>query len=202
MQPYRWTALAAVAGLALAATAAHAQAPARQMVRGVVTDAKPNALTIKGKDGKPVTVGLADGWTVAVMKPIDASEIKEGSFIGTAEMPQPDGVGKSLEVHVFPPGVKMGEGHYNWDLKPGSMMTNGTVGKVVVAKGGREMDVVYSYGTRHIIVPPKVPIVQITAGDKALVKKGVPVFIVAASTPAGLMANSVSVGVNGKPPAM
>jgi hypothetical protein len=201
MRPDCWTVLAAVAGLTLS-FAAQAQAPARQMVRGVVTEAKPNALTLKGKDGKPVTVGWADGWTVAVMKPIDASEIKEGSFIGTAEMPQADGNGKSLEVHVFPPGVKMGEGHYNWDLKPGSMMTNGTVGKVVVAKGGREMDVSYSYGVRHILVPPKVPIVQITAGDKALVKKGVAVFMVAAQTPNGLVANSVSVGEKGKAPAM
>ena len=201
MTPNRWTVLAAVAGLTLAASAS-AQAPARQMVRGTITEAKPNALTIKGKDGKPVTVGLADNWTVAVMKPIDASEIKEGSFIGTAEMPQADGNGKSLEVHVFPPGVKMGEGHYNWDLKPGSMMTNGTVGKVVVAKGGREMDVTYSYGTRHIVVPPKIPIVQITAGDKAMIKKGVPVFMVAAQTPNGLMANSVSIGEKGKSPPM
>jgi len=197
----RWTVLAAVAGLTLAG-AAQAQAPARQIVRGVVTDAKPNAVTVKGKDGKPVTVGLVDGWTVAVMKPIDASAIQEGSFIGTAEMPQADGNGKSLEVHVFPPGVKMGEGHYNWDLKPGSMMTNGTVGKVVVAKGGREMDVSYSYGTRHIVVPAKVPIVQITAGDKAMVKKGVAVFIVAGPTPGGLMSNSVAVGEKGKAPPM
>ena len=202
MTPIRWTALAAVAGLTLTAMAAHAQAPARQVVRGVVTDAQPKSVTIKGKDGKPVTVGLADGWTVAVMKPIDASAIKEGSFIGTAEMPQADGNGKSLEVHVFPPGVKMGEGHYDWDLKPGSKMTNGTVGKVVVAKGGREMDVTYSYGTRHIVVPPKIPIVQITGGDKALVKKGVSVFIVAVPSPGGLVSNSVSVGENGKPPPM
>jgi hypothetical protein len=202
MRTHHWTALAALAGLTLTA-AAQAQAPAaRQVVRGVITDAQAKALVIKGKDGKPVTVGLADGWTVAVMKPIDASEIKEGSFIGTAEMPQADGNGKSLEVHVFPPGVKMGEGHYNWDLKPGAMMTNGTVGKVVVAKGGREMDVTYSYGTRHIVVPSKVPIVQITAGDKALIKKGVAVFIVAAQTPGGLMSNSVSVGEKGKAPPM
>ncbi len=202
MRTHRWTTLAAVAGLTLTAVAAQAQAPARQVVRGVITDAQDKVLVIKGKDGKPVTVGLADGWTVAVMKPIAASEIKEGSFIGTAEMPQADGAGKSLEVHVFPPGVKMGEGHYNWDLKPGSMMTNGTVGKVVVAKGGREMDVVYSYGTRHIIVPPKVPIVQITGGDKAMIKKGVAVFIVAAQTPTGLISNSVSIGEKGKAPPM
>ena len=193
-------ALAAVA--VLAAASAHAQVPALKIVRGVVTEVKPAQLTLKDKDGKPVTVMLGDSWNVAVMKPIKADAIQPGSFIGTAEMPQADGTGKSLEVHVFPPGVKMGEGHYGWDLKPGSMMTNGTVGKVVASKSGRELDVTYSYGTRHIVVPPKVPIVQMTPGTKDMVKKGTAVFIVAVQTPAGLKANSVSIGEKGKGPAM
>ena len=193
-------ALAAVA--VLAAASAHAQVSALKIVRGVVTEVKPAQLTLKDKDGKPVTVMLGDSWNVAVMKPIKADAIQPGSFIGTAEMPQADGTGKSLEVHVFPPGVKMGEGHYGWDLKPGSMMTNGTVGKVVASKSGRELDVTYSYGTRHIVVPPKVPIVQMTPGTKDMVKKGTAVFIVAVQTPAGLKANSVSIGEKGKGPAM
>lgn len=88
---------------------------------------------------------------------------RPGSFIGTA-MPKKDGTGKSLEVHVFPPGVKMGKGHYGWDLKKGSMMTNGTVGQVVAKKGSRHWEVSYSYGKRKITVPANVPIVQI-AGE-------------------------------------
>src|SRR5690349_7669519 len=172
------TAVAAVA--TLSAGAAWAQAPAGPMVvRGVVTAMDAGSLTVKGDKGAKTTVGLAPSWSVAVMKPVQPDAIQPGSFIGTAEMPQKDGTGKSLEVHVFPPGVKMGEGHYGWDLKKGSMMTNGTVGTVVAGKkGSRQLEVNYSYGKRTITVPAKVPIVQITPGARSQVKPGVPVFLV------------------------
>lgn len=200
--------LFSLAATALAATLVAAPVlaqtpPARTIVRGVVTQVKPDGLVLKGKDGKPVTVGLAPSWTVAIMKPIAATAIQAGSFIGTAEMPQADGTGRSLEVHIFPPGVKMGEGHYNWDIKAGSMMTNGTVGKVVASPNGRELDVTYSTGTRHIVVPPKVPIVEITPGTQADIKRGVSVFLIAVPGPGGaLVTNAVSTGVHGAAPPM
>ena len=196
---------AAAAVATLSAGAAWAQAPAGPMVvRGVVTAMDANSLTVKGDKGAKTTVGLAPTWSVAVMKPVAPDAIQAGSFIGTAEMPQKDGTGKSLEVHVFPPGVKMGEGHYGWDLKPGSMMTNGTVGTVVAGKkGSRQLEVNYSYGKRTITVPANVPIVQITAGKREMVKVGAPVFMVVQKGANGqLMAGSVSVGENGAKPAM
>ena len=84
----------------------------------------------------------------------------------------------------------MGEGHYGWDLKPGSMMTNGTVGTIVTGKkGSRELDVSYSYGQRHhITVPANVPVVQIGPGKREMVKVGVPVFMVVQKTANGMMA--------------
>ena len=195
--------LAGALALTLLLVAAPALAQtAPLIVRGVVTVAKSDSLTVKGKDGKMTTIGLTPAWSVSVMKPITMAAIQPGSFIGTAEMPQKDGRGKSLEVHVFPPGVKMGEGHYAWDLKKGSMMTNGTVGKVTASKKGQELEVAYSYGTRKIAVPKNVPIVQITGGDRAMIKPGASVFLVAQSTAKGLMAASVSTGENGKAPPM
>jgi hypothetical protein len=197
---------AAAAVVTLSAGAAWAQAPAAgpSVVRGVVTAMDASSLTVKGDKGVKTTVGLAPTWNVAVMKPVAPDAIQAGSFIGTAEMPQKDGTGKSLEVHVFPPGVKMGEGHYGWDLKPGSMMTNGTVGTVVAGKkGSRQLEVNYSYGKRTITVPANVPIVQITGGKREMVKVGTPVFMVVQKGANGqLMAGSVSVGENGAKPAM
>ncbi|HEY2356289.1 MAG TPA: hypothetical protein VGH86_02470 [Phenylobacterium sp.] len=197
---------AALAALALSATSALAQpaAPAAPtVVRGTVTALSDASMTVKTDKG-PQVVGLAPSWSVAVMKPVAIDAIQPGSFIGTSEMPNKDGTsGKSLEVHVFPPGVKMGEGHYGWDLKPGSMMTNGTVGEVVAGKkGSRELDVSYSYGKRHITVPANVPVVQIAPGTRGLVKVGTPVFMVVQKTPTGMMAGSVSVGENGAKPPM
>ena len=196
-------ATAAVA-VSLVASAAWAQAPAApSVVRGVVTAMDASSLTVKGDKGVQ-KVGLAPQWTVAVMKPVAPDAIQPGSFIGTSEMPQKDGTGRSLEVHVFPPGVKMGEGHYGWDLKKGSMMTNGTVGTVVAGKkGSRQLEVNYSYGKRTITVPANVPIVQITGGQRTMVKVGTPVFMVVQKGAGGqLTAGSVSIGENGKAPPM
>ncbi len=194
--------LAAVS-VALAQPApAPAAPPMPQIVRGAVTTLGDDKVALKTRDGKTVEVTLTKTWSVQVMKPIKASEIQAGSFIGTAEMPQADGSGKSLEVHVFPPGVKMGEGHYGWDLKKGSMMTNGTVKKVADSRKGRALDVTYFTETRHIDVPPKTPIVQITPGDRGLVKPGAKVFMVVASTPNGLMSTAIAVGEHGKAPPM
>lgn len=193
------------AAASLAAGGAVAQTPAAPtVVRGTVTAMDASSLTVKGEKGGVTRVALAPTWTVAVMKPVTPDAIQPGSFIGTAEMPRKDGTGKSLEVHVFPPGVKMGEGHYAWDLKKGSMMTNGTVGKVVSGKrGSRQLEVSYSYGKRSITVPANVPIVQITGGQRSQVKPGIPVFMVVQKGAGGqLTAGSVSIGENGKKPPM
>jgi hypothetical protein len=198
-------AMAAAAVVTLAGSAAQAQAPAGPtVVRGTVTAIDANSVTVKNERGGGSTkVGLAPTWTVAVLKPVTPDAIKPGSFIGTAEMPQKDGTGKSLEVHVFPPGVKMGEGHYGWDLRKGSMMTNGTVGTVVAGKKGtRELEVNYSYGKRKITVPANVPIVQITGGQRTQVKPGIPVFMVVQKAAGGaLVTGSISIGENGAKPA-
>ncbi|MBU1374547.1 MAG: hypothetical protein KKE02_00480 [Alphaproteobacteria bacterium] len=196
--------LLAAAALAIASTAS-AQPAAPLPLRGVVTQIDAGHITVRPKAGKPVTVDLTPDWTVQVTKPIAVTEIKEGSFIGTSEIPQADGSGKSLEVHVFPPGVKIGEGHYAWNLRKGSMMTNGTVGKVTVGAKGRELQVSYPTGQRKIVVPPKVPVVQITGGTRPLVKKGVLVFLLAFPKPGAagsLITGAVAVGENGAAPPM
>lgn len=195
--------LAALAAAALGAPAL-AQAPQPKAVRGVVTAASATQLTVKGADGKPVTVALTPDWSVQVTKPIAVTAIVPGSFVGTAEMPGKTGVGKSLEVHVFPPGVKIGEGHYRWDLKKGAMMTNGTVGKVTAGAKGRELEISYPTGKRKVVVPPNVPVVQIVNGDRSMIKPGAKVFLLAFPNPAGggLITGAVAVGENGSAPPM
>jgi hypothetical protein len=198
------TAALALAFLALSGAAAAQTPSAPSVLRGKVAALSGNTLTVKPDRGAVQTVTLTPNWAVSVTKPVAIDAIKPGSFIGTANMPTKDGRGRSLEVHVFPPGVKMGEGHYGWDLRKGSMMTNGTVGTVVAGKrGSRELDVNYSYGRRHITVPANVPVVQITPGRRDQIKPGVPVFLVVQKRPDGTMtAGGVSIGENGAKPPM
>jgi hypothetical protein len=200
MSPF--AAAVAVAAIATAAQAApSAPAAGPEPIRGNVASIDAKKIVVRTKAGLR-SIDLLPDWAVQVTRPIAVTEIREGSFIGTAEMPQEDGTGRSLEVHVFPPGVKVGEGHYSWNLRKGSMMTNGTVGKVTAGAKGRELQVSYSTGTRRIVVPAKVPVVQITNGDRSQVKRGVPVFLVAFPKPGGQITGSVAVGVNGAKPPM
>ena len=79
------------------------------------------------------------------------------------------------------------------------------LGKVTTgARGGRELQVSYSTGQRKIVVPPKVPVVQITNGDRSLVKTGAKVFLVAFPKPGGggEITGAVAVGEKGAAPPM
>lgn len=173
------------------------------VARGVVVAIDNDNLTLKSGEGKDYVIALAKDWTVSLLKPVPIDAIQPGSFIGTAEMPLERGVGRSLEVHVFPPGVKAGEGHYDWDLSAGSKMTNGTVGTVNTKANGRELLVSYPGGERRLVVPEDIPIVQITGGERELVKPGIPVFVMIAEPPnASPMVISIAVGEGGAKPPM
>ncbi len=172
-------------------------------LRGTVSAIDNDSVTLKLASGELRKLKLAPDSRVSVLKAIDVSKIKPGSFIGSAEMPQKNGSGRSLEVHVFPPGVKAGEGHYAWDLKPGSMMTNGTVGKVTAKSRGLQLQVAYPDGERRLVVPRGTPIVEITPGEPAMIKPGVAVFAFIFKTPdGGAVVGGLSIGENGATPPM
>ena len=200
---FKAAALATAMAAALAAPALAVGQDAPQHVRGKVVSITGDTLVVKLKSGTPITVKLAPTWNVAEMKTVDMSAIKPGSFIGTTTVEKKDGTGRSLEVHVFPPGLKMGAGHYGWDLKPHSMMTNGDVGKVVTSPKGNTIEVSYPGGSHTVLVPPSAKVVQMGPGDRSMVKAGAGVFIIAAKGGDGVLTTgSVVVGEKGEPPPM
>jgi hypothetical protein len=194
--------LGGTAALALIMPAAAQDAP-RKIFRAEVESIDGKTLGLKTKDGQTVAVNLAPDWKVRVVVPIKIDAIQPGSFIGTAQMPQANGVGRSLEVHVFPPGLKSGEGERDWDSKPGARMTNGTVGeKVVKASDGLELTLSFPGGSRKILVPADAPIVQFNSAERTDLKPGVQVFVVAQADGSGWKTNSVAIGQNGSAPPM
>ena len=111
---------------------------------------------------------------------------------------------EAIEVLVFPEAMRgAGEGHYAWDLEPGSMMTNGTVTGVVEAKSGRELSLSFKGSSNKIIVPPGVPIVTFAPAERADLKPGAPVMFGATKNAAGeLAASRITVGKDGVAPPM
>jgi hypothetical protein len=136
--------------------------------------------------------------------PTDITSIQPGSFVGTAAMPRPDGKLEALEVVVFPESARgTGEGHYPWDLKPESTMTNATVANLVRSTGGRTLTLRYKDGEKTVVVPEGVPIVTLGPGDRSLIVPGAKVFIVAETFENGdLVVRRLLVGRNGFQPPM
>ena len=161
-------------------------APAFVRFQGVVTAASDDSVTIKGVDGKLTVVPLARTWTAIGTKPVDIEAIKPGSFVATANTDIDANTGKSIELRIFEPGNKGGEGSRPM-AQPGATMTNATVTRVTKGAQGRELDVAYPGGVRHIIVPPDVKVIGNFPLDRGAVKPGVTITALAAKGPDGVV---------------
>ena len=197
----------AAAGLAvmLAAPMAWAQDGPPVRVRGTIDRVEAPVYVVKSRDGAELKVVLADNAVAVGIVKATLADIKPGTFVGIAAMPQPDGSQLALEVLIFPEAMRgTGEGHYPWDLKPQSTMTNANVDQVVSANDGHTLTVKYKDGEKKIVVPPDVPIVTFTPGDKADLKPGTKIFIGASKKlPDGtLQAARVNYGKDGLTPPM
>ena len=190
------------AALLAAITASSAFAQQTVRVRGTIEKVDGNALSVKGDDGAVVTLTLtSDAAVVGVVK-ATLADVKEGSFVGSAAMPQPDGSQKALEVHIFPETMRgTGEGHRPFTV-PNSTMTNGTVGEMVTASDGQSLTVKYKGGDKKIVVPPGVPIVRYEIADRSALKPGAHVTATSAvKKPDGaLEAARINVGRDGVVP--
>src|SRR5437879_5201832 len=81
-------------------------------VRGTIEKADGNVLTLKSSDGAGLKLTLTDDARIVAVVRASMADIKEGTFLGSAAMPQPDGSQKALEVHIFPEQMRgTGEGH-------------------------------------------------------------------------------------------
>src|SRR5580698_956420 len=161
----------------LTASAAYAD-PTPVRVRGTVVSLDGNKLVVHPKSGDDITVMLNDNFGAVAVVKASMADIKEGTFIGTATVTQPDSSLKSEEVVVFPDKMKgTGEGHYPWDLGSKSMMTNATVSNAVKGVDGQTITVTYKGGEKKIDIPADVPVVTIVPGTKEEIKPGAIVFV-------------------------
>lgn len=172
-------------------------------IRGAITSIEGDLLKVHSNRGEDLQVNLTKDTQVRGVTLAQVSEIKPGSYIGSAAVAQPDGTLKALEVHVFPPEMAgTGDGHRAFDLGKDSTMTNGSVGDLVTSNG-RTITVNYKGGQKKILIPDDVPIVNLVPGDRSLLKPGVKVVLQAQTGSDGaLNATSVSAGENGVTPPM
>jgi hypothetical protein len=191
----------------IAVTAVSAQQPQPQRLRGTIEKVDGNTLEIKSPTGM-VILKLAENAAVVGVVKATIAEIKEGSYIGSGAMPQPDGTQKAVEVHIFAESQRgTGDGHRpGWDGSPYGAgvgtMTNGAVGQAVSSVDGPVITVKYKDGDKKVVVGPNTPIVRYEVGDKSELKAGAAISVVAATkNPDGTFTTGrINVGRNGVVP--
>lgn len=179
-------------------------------LRAVIEKIDATSITIKERSGEVITLVRPAAMDVSEVYPIALTDIKPGSYVGTAAMPQADGTQLALEVLVFPEAARgVGEGHRSWDLRPESTMTNATVADLAAApssvSGGQTMTLKYKDGEKTVLVPAGVPIVTFRPGkqdETALLVPGAKVMITAQEQGGKPTALRVIVGRNGFAPPM
>ncbi|MFL6624017.1 MAG: hypothetical protein ACJ8J7_01460 [Sulfurifustaceae bacterium] len=173
-------------------------------IRGTVDKLDGNVLSVKTRDGQNTTVKLADDFVVMGITKQSTADIATGKFIGSTTVGEKDGALVAEEVHIFPENMRgTGEGHYDWDLRPNSKMTNANIAKIKNVKNDRVLTVQYKGGEKEILVTRETKVVGYTPSNKSELKPGAPIFLVAQKQPDGsLAARRVNVGLNGQAPPM
>jgi hypothetical protein len=196
----------ALAALSFASICIALPASAQETVRirGTIDRVEGPVYVVKNRDGAEVKLTVTDNPLYVAIAPSTMADIKPGMFVGSAGMMQPDGTQKAIEVHIFPESMRgTGEGHYDWDIKPQSKMTNGNVEQTVAAVDGPMLSVKYKDGEKKLVVTPETVVVTYVPGNKDDLKPGTKIFVAAAKKqPDGtLQTPRITYGRNGAGPA-
>jgi hypothetical protein len=194
----------AAAGLVLVCFALRASAQDAVRVRGVIERVEGPVYVVRNREGAEVKLTVTDNPLFVAIAPSTMADIKPGMFVGSAGTMQPDGTQKAIEVHIFPESMRgTGEGHYDWDLKPNTKMTNANVEQTVAGNDGQMLSVKYKDGEKKLLVTPETVVVTYVAGSKDELQPGTKIFVGAAKKmPDGtLQTPRITYGRNGAGPA-
>jgi hypothetical protein len=209
----RTIALGLIASMTVIGGAAFAKSPPPLPIRGTITSASGSTLAITETSGANVSVSLAPGAKVTDVIPGSLSDVKAGTYVGTAAIKQPSGIYRAMELQVFPASMRgVGQGTRAWNLAPHSTMTNGTVGGLtqtggtvgmVNGSGDLTLTVNDGSGTKTVLVPSSVPVVTYAPGSMSELQPGAHVLFFPVKAPDGTLTTSrINVGKNGLVPPM
>ena len=197
--------LLAVLSFALVCVALPASAQETVRIRGTIESIDGPVYVVKNRDGTELKLTMTDNPLYVAIVKSTMADIKPGMFVGSTGMTQPDGSQKAIEVHIFPESMRgTGEGHYDWDLKPNTKMTNANVEQTVAGVDGPLVSVKYKDGEKKLQVTPETVVVTYVIGDKSDLKPGTKIFVAAGKKqPDGsVQAPRITYGKDGLTPPM
>ena len=190
----------AITGCLLSAFCASATAQSIQL-RGVIKSVDGNVLSLRMAEESELRLTLTDPATIVAVVKATLADIKQGTYLGSAAMPQPDGSQRSLELRIFPEQMRgTGEGHRPNAAIAGSTMTNGaSAGPAVVSANGATIVLRYKDGEKQLVIPPNVPLLRYEIGSRSDLKAGASFTIPGASRKddGSLVADRINVGRDG-----
>jgi hypothetical protein len=194
----------ATSSLALICAAGPALAQEAVRIRGTIEHIEGPIFDVKTRDGAEVKLTVSDNPLLVGVVKSTVADIKPGMFVGSTGMMQTDGTQKAIEVHIFPESMRgTGEGHYDWDLKPKSKMTNASVEETVSGVNGQILSVKYKDGEKKILVTPDTAVVKYVKGDRSDIKPGTKIFVAAKKQAGGTFQTSrITYGEDGLTPPM
>jgi hypothetical protein len=179
--------LLALAALLSLPAANFAQAPMPpQPFSGTLVSVDGDSVTLQDKDGKKSVLQMTPAWTVSVNRVVDSDAIKPGDFVATTNISLDDKTGKSTELRILEPGYRPEQGTHAVSPSNPNMMTHGTVKSATRTAEGLQLEVIYPNGSRHIVVPPGVPITLSDPLARSVLKPGVAVSGVTRPGPDGV----------------
>src|ERR1700685_4778045 len=171
----------AALGFALVSAIVPASAQDTVRIRGTIEKVDGPIYVVKNRDGAELKLTVTDKPLFVAIVKSTMADIKPGMYVGSTGVTQPDGSQKAIEVHIFPESMRgVGEGHYDWDLKPNTKMTNANVEQTVAGVDGPVLSVKYKDGEKKIAVTPETAVVVFEMGNKDDLKPGTRIFVGAA----------------------
>ena len=168
-------------GFALVGLASPASAQETVRIRGTIESIDGPVFVVKNRDGAELRLTVTDKPLFVAIVKATMADIKPGMFVGSTGVTQEDGSQKAIEVHIFPESMRgTGEGHYDWDLKPQTKMTNANVEQTVGGVDGQMLSVKYKDGEKKVLVTPETAGVTYVTGDRSDLKPGIKIFVGAA----------------------
>ncbi|WP_424811425.1 hypothetical protein [Roseococcus sp. YIM B11640] len=186
--------------LAFAATGAMAQ-PANIRVRGTITALEGDMLAVTTREGDRVLIRLVENATIVSLRRVALTEIAQGTSLGVVAEPGPNGGLQAVAITVLPPGVRITERQFDWDLRPGTSMNDGPVAAIMEQGTGRDVTLSIMGRSVPVHVPAETPLLMPVPASRADLVPNATVFLNALRAEDGrLSANRITVSKDGVAP--
>ena len=152
-------------------------------VRGTIERVDGDTYVVKARDGVELKLKLAPNAIVVALVKATLADIKQGSFVGVAGMPQADGSQKALEVHIFPETMRgVGDGPSRLGSAGHEHHDQRQRRADHAAADGQTLTLKYKDGEKKMHRPAGIPIVVLyVPGEVSELKAGAKIFVCAAN---------------------